>query len=287
MTASSSNIEKALTEYENSLQNYILPLETDDSFKVHYIDNDKEFTIGIPGENSIIFIMKGKILVEKETSEHKMFNDNSMFFISKVFGPYKSITKESTIYIELKSDNLLPFIDQVLLNQILSLYAPNPVELDRLFIKKTLRYFLSGIIYYRRNRIFSKYVYDIKKKEFVFLMRTLYDKQTLATFFSPVLLSQNQFRISVLSNYTHNSTVKTMAKNCFMTTKTFTRRFKSEFGTTPHKWIVDQKVKSLEYYLVHTTVSTDDILTEFHFSNMAELLLFCDRHNLKDKLLSK
>lgn len=287
MTIPTPNIEKALTEYENSQQNYILPLEKDDSFKVHYIDNGTEFMIGIPGENSIVFVMKGKILVQKDASEHKLFDDNSMFFISKVFGPYKSITKESTIYIELKSDNLLPFIDQVLLNQIVSLYAPDPIELNKLLIKKTLRYFLSGIIYYRRNKIFSKYVYDIKKKEFVFLMRTLYDKQTLAAFFSPVLLSQNHFRISVLTNYTHNSTVKSLAKNCFMTTKTFTRKFKSEFGTTPHKWIVLQKVKGLEYYLVHQTVSIDKILSEFHFSNMAELLQFCDKHNLKTKLLSK
>ncbi len=101
MTIPTPNLEKALTEYENTQQNYILPLEKDDSFKVHYIDNDKEFTMGIPGENSIIFVMKGKILVQKDDSEYKLFDDNSMFFISKVFGPYKSVTKESTIYIEL------------------------------------------------------------------------------------------------------------------------------------------------------------------------------------------
>ncbi|MBB4037467.1 AraC-like DNA-binding protein [Dysgonomonas hofstadii] len=280
-------VDQVSNEYENSLQDYILPLEKDDSFKVHYLTGDKEFMMGIPGENSIVFIMKGKILIQKDDSDYMMFSTNNMFFISKAFGPYKSITKESSIYIELKSDNLLPFIDQVLLNRIVSLYAPDAIELNKLQIKKTLRYFLSGIIYYRRNKIFSKYVYDIKKKEFVFLMRTLYDKQTLAGFFSPVLLSQNHFRMDVLANYTHDSTVKSLSKKCFMTTKTFTRKFKAEFGMTPHKWIVNQKVKSLEYYLVHKTVSVDNILTEFHFSSMTEFLHFCDKYNLKAKLLGK
>jgi len=281
------NVDQILSEYENSLQDYILPLEKDDSFKVYYLNEGTDFEIGIPGDNSIIFIMKGKILLRKDISDYKMFSTNNMFFVSKAFGPYKSVTKENTIYIELKSDNLLPFIDQVLLNRIVSLYAPDAMELNKLHIKKTLRYFLSGIIYYRRNNIFSKYVYDIKKKEFVFLMRTLYNKQTLAGFFSPVLLSQNRFRMDVLANYTHDSTVKSLSKKCFMTTKTFTRKFKNEFGITPHRWIVHQKVKSLEYYLVHKTVSIDRILTEFHFSNVAELLHFCEKYNLKTKLLGK
>ncbi|MDR2947801.1 MAG: AraC family transcriptional regulator [Prevotella sp.] len=278
--------EKIINEYESSLQNYILPLEKDDSFKVHYHSEDSDILIGIPGENSIVFIMKGKVLIQKE-SDYNLYSKNNMLFISKAFGPYKATTKESSIYIELKSDNLLPFIDQVLLNQIVSLYAPNSIELEKLHIKKTLRYFLSGIIYYRRNKIFSKYVYDMKKQEFVFLMRTLYDKQTLARFFSPILLSQNQFRMEVLANYTHNSSVKSLAKKCFMTTKTFTRKFKTEFGITPYKWIMHQKAKSLEYYIVHKTVSMDHILKEFHFANMAEFIAFCEKHNLKTKLLSK
>lgn len=278
--------KKKLNEYKKSLQNYTLPSEKDDAFRIHYHNECKDIQLGISGENSIIFIMKGGIFIKKD-SEYDLYDKNSMLFISKAFKPYEATTKEGSIFIELKSENLLPFIDQVLLNQILSLYAPNAIELERLYIKKTLRYFLSGIIYYRRNNIFSKYIYDIKKTEFIFLMRTLYDKQALARFFSPILLCQNQFRMDVLANYSYNSSVKDLARKCFMTTKTFTRRFKAEFGITPYKWIIHQKVKSLEYYLVHKTRPIENILEEFNFSNTTEFIAFCNKHNLDSKLLNK
>ena len=65
-----------------------------------------------------------------------------------------------------------------------------------------------------------------------------------------------------------------------MTTKTFTRRFKIEFETTPHKWITEQKIKKLEYSLTHEIQSRQEILDKFHFANQAELIRFCAKHGI-------
>lgn len=277
--------QEAFQQYDDDLQMYNADLNRDDSFQVFYYANNQEINLGAFDENSIVFIMKGKLDVNRGFREKSQFEMNDMFFVSKALGPYAGITLESTILINLRSDNLLPFRDIVLLNKIVSSIAPVPVELEKLRVKKTLRYFLSGIIYYRLNNIFSEYVYDMKKKEFVFLLRTLYDKETIARFFSPILLSQSPFRMHVIDNYRHDSTVKQLADKCFMTTKTFTRKFKLEFGMTPYRWIVLQKVKALEAYLSLNATSLDEILKEFYFEDEAEFNNFCDKHNVKGKLL--
>ena len=79
-------------------------------------------------------------------------------------------------------------------------------------------------------------------------------------------------------------TVMELAEQCFMTTKTFSRHFKTEFGTTPHKWLIQQKITSLNNSVIYKGVDINNILKEFGFSSVPELNKFCERYNLKSVL---
>lgn len=253
----------------------------DGLFKLHlHIKGDK-FTAGVENDHSIFFILKGKIKITKQNSENKIFGSNTMFFCSKNLGPYQATILDDTLFIELSAENIFSFVDMAALNKIIFEHSPNMVELEKVYIKKLLRNFLFNIVYYKQNNISSRYIQDVKRKEFIYLLKALYSKQAIARFFSTLYIYQNEFKLSVLTNYTDDCTAKTLAEKCFMTTKTFTRRFKSEFKTTPHKWITEQKIKKLEYSLTHEIQSRQEILDKFHFSNQAELIRFCLKHNIE------
>lgn len=254
-------------------------------FRLQNYKKDEQFTIGIADDHTIVFILLGDILITTNQSEKIEFTSETMFFCSKTLSPYMAVAKEDTTLIQLNTEFVLPFMDSVRLNDIFAQYAPEPFELFSLRIEKFLRAFLSNVVYYGRNKISSGHLQDIKVKEFIFLLRSLYDHESLARFFSTLTLSQNKFKNSVLDNYTDNCSVGSLAAKCFMTTKTFTRKFKVEFRTTPHRWIIQQKTKSLEYTLTHLDKPIDEILESFHFSSLSELLLFCRKHNISSELV--
>lgn len=256
------------------------------SFKLHLFSGGSSFSLGLSNDHSIIFILKGRVKIEKNEISQKLFDKNSMFFCSRFLGPYPAIALEDLLFIELRFHNLLNFIDLVYFNKMISTYSPSPIELSKLHVKKILRNFLFNIAYYKQNNISSSYLHDVKRKEFIYLIKELYSEKALARFFSTLFICQNPFRFQVYANYTDECTAKLLAERCFMTTKTFTRKFKAEFETTPHKWIIQQKIKRLEYSLTHEIQSLQEVLDKFHFSNMTELCRFCEKHNIEVKFLT-
>lgn len=241
----------------------------------------EKFTIGLPDDNLIIFITHGRIVLTKRDQKQIMFESNTMFFCSKTLGPYLSIAEDDSIILELSTNDVLTFNDLIFINNIITLHSPNIIELEKLYIKDILRFFLSNIVYYHNQEITSPDLLNIKGREFIYLIRTQYEAKPLAHFFSPFSLSQSEFKSRILMNYTTNCSVRELADMCFMTTKTFTRRFKSEFGITPYKWIIQQKIRNLEYALMHKNQPVEDLINEFYFPSKTKLLHFCLKHNIK------
>lgn len=258
-------------------------------FKLQTYAKNEEFSIGASSTHTIVFILQGKVVVHNQNKEAIEFSSNTMFFCSAIYSPYTIKTTKKTALIELNVEYIEPFINTVTLIESIKKQAPLTQELDKLHIKKILRTFLSNVIQYGRNKISSAYLQNVKAKEFIYLMRVLYSPKATASFFSTITLSQNQFRATVLKNYSNHCTVNTLAKKCFMTNKTFTRKFKAEFGTTPYKWIVQEKAKSLEFRLTHPQFSAHDsmrkILEDFHFRSVSELTAFCQRENINVQLI--
>lgn len=259
----------------------IVKEEDDNVFQYYHYQKNEIIDIGSFDENSIFFIMSGEILINDFQGTKKVFEAGSMYFLSKNYAPYKGIVNKTATCVELKSDNLLPYIEQVLLFNIIAKYTPDELRLDELEIKKPLRYFLSEIIYYKNGEFTSKSFFHLKKMEWLFIMRKFYSKDLLARFFSPTVLNESKFRMTVFAKYTDKITVKELSEECCMTTKTFTRHFKTEFNTTPLKWLMMQKIKSLNYTLVYDTLPLDEILDKYNFKSDTELLEFCCKNSIK------
>lgn len=66
-------------------------------------------------------------------------------------------------------------------------------------------------------------------------------------------------------------TVATLAENAAMSERTFARRFRSEVGTSPHRWLVRQRVLLAQSLLETTRLSMDTVASTCGFGSAATL----------------
>lgn len=75
----------------------------------------------------------------------------------------------------------------------------------------------------------------------------------------------------VLATLHEPHTVPTLAKRALMSERTFARRFVAETGTTPHKWLLQQRVLRARELLEATDSSVETIAREVGFGSAAVL----------------
>jgi transcriptional regulator GlxA family with amidase domain len=62
-------------------------------------------------------------------------------------------------------------------------------------------------------------------------------------------------------------TVESMAERALMSPRTFARRFRASIGTTPHRWLLDQRLAHAEELLERTDLPVDVVATESGFGS--------------------
>jgi transcriptional regulator GlxA family with amidase domain len=65
--------------------------------------------------------------------------------------------------------------------------------------------------------------------------------------------------------------VTTLARHALVSPRTFARRFRAETGTTPHKWIVHQRVLEARRLLEVSNMPIDDVASASGFGSAASL----------------
>lgn len=259
-------------------------IAVDDSFIVYHEDIGNHVTIGNIDENVIVFLLKGRIEITMSNGSPKLLMANRMYCMSSNHTPYHGEVLHSSVYIILKTDSLLPYIDKSTIQKIKKYKNPERGEVESLDIQKMLRFFLASIVFLKNNDLKSEMLFSLKRQELLFISRKLYSESELIQFIKPAIIEVNEFRLDVMSKYTNSITVKELASECFMTPKTFTKYFKKEFDETPHKWIMDRKITNLNNYFFYRGSSIDDILKEFGFVSLTELNKFCVRYKLTNIL---
>lgn len=253
--------------------------EVDESFTVFHEDIGSHVTLGNIDENVIIFLLKGRIDIKKSDGSSLLLMGNRMYCMSCNHTPYHGEILHPAVYITLKTDTLLPYIDKQTIQNVKQ-YKAGDDEIGTLDIQKMLRFFLASIVFLKNNDLKSNVLFALKRQELLFITRKLYPHDELIRFIKPAIVDVSEFRLEVLSKYTNSITVKELASECFMIPKTFTKYFKEEFDETPHKWIMDRKINNLNNFFFYKGASIDDILKEFGFASLSELNKFCVRYKL-------
>lgn len=247
------------------------------AFSFFTLDNNTEFFTEKENTNHVLFILSGKIKLFTTNLETKIFKKDMMFIASDKNSAFKGIVLEKTEIVILNIGNSVPFYDDYPLKEIKSYCLKNIIEFEAIEIRQPILCFLQGIIIYFKYKIHNKYMHDLKKYEFLLLMQAFYEKEETIRFFSPIINNINEFKNMVYSRYTNTCSVEQLASMCNMTTKTFTRKFKEQFNTTPYQWLMEEKNKSIKISLVQG-VPTQKIADEFGFASTSSFISYCKKN---------
>ena len=71
----------------------------------------------------------------------------------------------------------------------------------------------------------------------------------------------------VLSNLAEPHSAASLAKRAMMSDRTFARRFAAETGTTPHKWLTQQRILAARSLLEESDLGVEQIATRVGFNS--------------------
>lgn len=120
--------------------------------------------------------------------------------------------------------------------------------------------------------------HDLKRKELVMLLMTLYTKEELYYLIYPPAGHKDRFKDFILRNYMDVPDVKSFASKANMSTSTFQRWFKGEFGMQPGEWMKERKAELVLREIKDTDKGFAVIAEEFGFSSGSHLGTFCKHH---------
>lgn len=129
----------------------------------------------------------------------------------------------------------------------------------------------------------------LKLDELAMCLKYLYTVESLAKFFYPLIgIRLLSFRKYVLGNYRSYEDVSSFASSAGMSLSTFSRCFKSAFGTTVYRWLDDRKAENIFRDIVMTDMSFSEIADRFGFSSQAYLVYYTKKHfNLTPSAIRK
>lgn len=78
---------------------------------------------------------------------------------------------------------------------------------------------------------------------------------------------EEEFKNYVYDNIFSTDTIETIASNANYSLSSFKKRFKSLFGTTPHDWVIKERLKYAKFLLRSSSDSIDAISKECFFQN--------------------
>ncbi len=237
------NSERVLYFEEHlSCSNYIK--ENDVVFVKQRLKKEEKVSLHLNKEFAVLFLLNGRIIIDLPNHQKIKTVSKEIVLLSNYYD-YNLTVKSDTDLTILYFDRPASRCDLLAFDKM---QRTNVVDKEGLAVRKLkmngpVLNFIKNMDFYLDHKMYCRHLHDIKESEFFFIVRAFYTKEEIAYFFNPVIQSLNKFTNLVKANYMKAETVKDLAKICHMTTKTFTRKFKKVFNTTPKQWMMEEKMK--------------------------------------------
>ena len=249
------------------------------AFTYYEIEAGKDiWNHGLP-VNYIFFVLGGAIEISCNEFENRRFQSNEMVFLLRSSSVYVKALKNTKLYV-MYFDIFLSSCDR----QLFKAYLPDVEKVSYDFapvpIPQSVLIFLKQTIYFQEQKVDCMHFNNIKHREFFILLRSFCSREEIVMFLSPLISHSSGFRNKVLEKYTQLETgrVTDLANLSGFGRKNFDKRFQEEFGTSPARWLMQEKAKRLRLFLMEPGVTISDAMDKFHFNSPGYFNRFCHQH---------
>ena len=199
----------------------------------------------------------------------------------KVFscGDYEYTVTESCKLLIILINNSLPLIDNNMLVQLSDeghIHSDSFDEYRKLHMSSELWLFVISLLGFIKDDINCRSIYDLKIKEFFYILWIYYTKEELSMFFGQIISADMLFSSFVMENFQKYKSIKTFAGGLNCTPQTFSKKFKAIFGKTAYKWLKGKKSEVILRSIISSNKSFKEIANEFNFSPQ-QLNNYCRR----------
>ncbi|MDH6307713.1 AraC-like DNA-binding protein [Dysgonomonas sp. PFB1-18] len=235
---------------------------------------DQEWEI-FPIDNKAIFMLKGSLRFSFGDIIDEVIPSGKMMMLpagSRCCGK----AEEDCDFIIIRLHNTKQLCDcfslDVLLREEKDDFKPGLYYLD---INEKVEQYLSFLDSCMTDGLKCTYYFELKAKEYYFLLRAYYTKRDLLGFFYPLLSNDISFSDLVLKNHYKARTVQELAELTHYSLSGFQKRFKKVFGMSAYHWMRDERSKSIYHQINSTEKSFKEISDEYGFSSPSHFNDFC------------
>ena len=215
--------------------------------------------------NSIVVVYEGCISFSSGMIRNKKLQAGDMFVIP-LFNKNSIAVKECCRLFVFRLDANFTFCDHFSFEK---LYDYLDVEKDSINPLKTnsiINTYLTGLEQCLKDGINCFYFSELKIREFLFVLRSYYSKESLAQLFYPILNKDAEFSKMIFENIKKVKTVKELAAIMNYSISGFDKRFKKVFGVSANKWMEEQMVREIYREINCTNKTMMEIAFQYGFS---------------------
>ncbi|NDV96645.1 AraC family transcriptional regulator [Dysgonomonas sp. 521] len=226
-------------------------------------------------ENKVIFMLKGYLVFSFADIVDKGIHEGKMMLIP-AGSHLKSQAQEDATFVVIRLHNTKHLCDCFSLDLLLKEENKGPKPgLHYLDINERVESFLSFLDTCMSDGLKCTYYFELKAKEFYFLLRAYYTKKDLLFFFYPLLSHDLSFSEYVAKHHNKAKTVLELAELMNYSLSGFQKRFKKVFGISAYRWMKDERSKSIYHQINSTDKSLKEISDEYGFSSPSHFNDFC------------
>lgn len=147
-----------------------------------------------------------------------------------------------------------------------------------LSVNEGLESYLSGVLLCISKGFYCKSFFDLKIKEFFYLLRAFYTKEKLALFFREILSADTCFSSFVICNHHKYNTVSKLSAAANMTPWSFEKQFKKVFSMPAYQWMKEHKAKGIYQAICTERTPLKELAIRFGFSSKSSFSEFCRKN---------
>lgn len=225
-------------------------------------------------EAKIILVVQGKFSVSYEKYVDKTVPAGKMILLPPSC-QYKARAEEDASIVVFRLRNKIELCDRVGLEQLYNKIEDTSEEFNPLDINEQIQIFLNGLKVYITDGLKCHYYFELKIREFFYLMRAYYTKEELAGFFHPILSNDKSFSDFVYNNHYKVKTVQDLAALSNYSYSGFIKRFKKTFGIAAYQWMKQQKATRILHDINCSDKTIKQICDDYDFNSLSQFNDFC------------
>jgi AraC-like DNA-binding protein len=222
----------------------------------------------------IIFLLEGKAIANCNEFKNQTINRNEFVFFPKLSNASLRTCSDCRIVV-FSFFALKTSCEKHAFQSYWRLFPNLSYKFEALPFRTPLIEFFDLLLLYIQKNVNCIHLHEIKHQELFLILHTQYPKEELANLFYPIIGKSFDFRSLVLDNYLKISRIDELAHLSGMGRTNFDNKFKQEFGTSPHQWILKQKAKHVCNSLSEPDSTFSDVMRKYNFNSATHFTRFC------------